>query len=76
MRGKGVARKDGTTGDLLVTVEVAVPQKLDGAAREALEAFRDATAGDDPRDDLLLAGRRDEQTRPGGRRAMTRARSS
>jgi molecular chaperone DnaJ len=52
VRGKGVTRKDGTKGDQLVTVEVAVPQKLDDKAREALEAFRTATTGDDPRADL------------------------
>ena len=33
VRGKGAPRKDGTRGDLLVTVEVAVPQNLDGKAR-------------------------------------------
>jgi molecular chaperone DnaJ len=49
VRGKGLSRKDGARADLLVTVEVVVPQKIDGKAREALEAFRDATAGDDPR---------------------------
>ena len=44
-----------------MTVQVAVPQKLDGKAREALEAYRDATAGDDPRlglaDGPAVAGR-------------------
>jgi molecular chaperone DnaJ len=49
VRGRGASRKDGTKGDLLVTVEVVVPDKLSGKAREAVEAFRDATAGDDPR---------------------------
>ncbi len=57
VKGKGVARRDGSRGDLLVTVQVAVPQKLDGKAREALEAYRDATAGDDPRAGLLEAAR-------------------
>jgi molecular chaperone DnaJ len=52
-RGKGARRTDGTTGDLLVTVSVQVPQKLNGAARDALTAFREATAGEDPREDLL-----------------------
>lgn len=47
-RGRGISGSKGT-GDLLVTVEVVVPQKLDGAAREAVEAFRAATAGEDPR---------------------------
>ncbi len=51
--GKGARRKDGTNGALLVTVAVQVPQKLNTAAKEALETFRDATAGEDPRDDLL-----------------------
>jgi len=53
VRGRGVKRKDGTSGDLLVTVNVAVPQKLDGAAREAVEAFAAATAGDNPREGLM-----------------------
>jgi molecular chaperone DnaJ len=49
VRGKGVRRKDGTAGDLLVNVSVTVPQKLDGAAREAVEAYASATSTDDPR---------------------------
>ncbi len=53
VRGKGVRRTDGTNGDLLVTVSVQVPQKLTGPAREALYSFRDATAGEDPREELL-----------------------
>ena len=36
---------DGTTGDLLATVRVHVPAVLDAAAREAVEAYRAATAG-------------------------------
>ena len=56
-RGKGARRKDGTSGDLLVTVNVQVPQNLNGAARQALESFRDATAGEDPREDLLRRAR-------------------
>jgi len=51
VRGKGLRRRDGH-GDLLVTVQVAVPQKLNARAREALEAYRDATSDDDPRADL------------------------
>ncbi|GAA3055463.1 hypothetical protein GCM10020000_42170 [Streptomyces olivoverticillatus] len=43
-RGKGAVRKDGTRGDLLVTVEVAVPKDLGDKAREALESYREATA--------------------------------
>jgi molecular chaperone DnaJ len=53
VRGRGATRKDGTKGDLLVTVEVVVPDKLNDKARDAVEAFRDATAGDDPRVGLL-----------------------
>lgn len=49
VRGKGAARSDGTTGDLLVTVEVVVPTKLTQEARSAVEAFRAATVGEDPR---------------------------
>jgi molecular chaperone DnaJ len=53
VRGKGVRRKDGTTGDMLVTVNVQVPQELNDKARDALETFRDATAGPDPRAEVL-----------------------
>ncbi len=53
VRGKGVRRKDGTFGDLLVTVAVQIPQELGDKARDALETFRDATAGADPRSEVL-----------------------
>ncbi|GGW75766.1 molecular chaperone DnaJ [Streptomyces xantholiticus] len=56
-RGKGAVRKDGTRGDLLVTVEVAVPQELSDKAKEALEAYREATAGEDPRAELFQAAK-------------------
>jgi molecular chaperone DnaJ len=57
VKGRGVTRKDGSSGDLLVNVSVAVPQKLDGAAREAVEAYAAATAGDDPRAGLQAQAR-------------------
>jgi molecular chaperone DnaJ len=57
VRGKGVRRKDGSHGDLLVNVAVAVPQKLDGAAREAVEAYAAATGTDDPRAGLFAQAR-------------------
>ena len=40
-------------GNLLVTVSVAVPQRLDDAAQKALHDFAEATKGFDPRADLL-----------------------
>ncbi|MFD0819693.1 molecular chaperone DnaJ [Micromonospora zhanjiangensis] len=46
-RGKGVARRDGEPGDLLVTVEVTVPGRLSAEARETLEAFAAQTPGAD-----------------------------
>ena len=45
VRGRGAPKSDGTQGDLLATVEVQVPAVLDAAAREAVEAYRAATAG-------------------------------
>lgn len=53
VRGRGVERR-GSQGDLLVTVEVAVPAKLDGAAREALEKYA-AAQTDDPRPQITAA---------------------
>ena len=58
VRGKGVRRKDGTNGDVLATVEVAVPQHLSSDARDALRAYGEATSDHDPRTDLrAMAGR-------------------
>ena len=53
VKGRGVADGDGIpggarAGDLLVTVEVAVPTKLSPAQREAIEALADAST-DSPR---------------------------
>ena len=53
VRGKGMRRKDGTNGDLLVTVEVTVPQNLSSEAREALQTYAEQTADHDPRKDLF-----------------------
>ncbi len=44
VRGKGARKADGSNGDLLATVEVQVPAHLDGPAREAVEAYREATS--------------------------------
>jgi molecular chaperone DnaJ len=58
-RGKGATRKDGTRGDLLVTVEVSVPKDLADKARDILETYRDATEGEDPRAALFQAAKGD-----------------
>ena len=52
VRGRGVARKNGRPGDLLVTLQVVVPTKLDDHAKEALQAYADATKDQDPRAEL------------------------
>ncbi|QYC38007.1 Chaperone protein DnaJ [Nonomuraea coxensis DSM 45129] len=57
VRGRGVARKDGSKGDLLATVEVLVPNTLDDKSRELLSEFQTATAGEDPRADLIQRAR-------------------
>ncbi|MCW2880172.1 MAG: chaperone protein DnaJ [Sphaerisporangium sp.] len=57
VRGRGVTRKDGTKGDLLVTVEVTVPQNLGDKERSALEEFRSVSEAGDPRADLLKQAR-------------------
>lgn len=45
VRGKGAKKADGTTGDLLATVNVHVPANLHEKARAAVEAYREAMAG-------------------------------
>ena len=59
VRGKGIVRRDGQAGDLLVTLQVAVPSNMDDKARAALEEYAAATSGYDPRPELtaMLAER-------------------
>ena len=59
VRGRGAPKRGGGHGDLLVTVEVAVPQTMSAAAREALETYAQAQT-DDPRPHITsaLAARR------------------
>jgi molecular chaperone DnaJ len=52
VKGRGITSKS-KKGDLLVTVEVAVPQRVSGKAKDALEQFAAATSSDDPRADLI-----------------------
>ena len=54
VKGRGVATAK-ATGDLLVTVEVAVPVKLSDAERAAIEALATA-ATESPRDHLKVTG--------------------
>jgi molecular chaperone DnaJ len=51
VRGRGVPKRGGGNGDLLVTVKVAVPPNVEGAAQEALEAYAEAerSSGFNPR---------------------------
>jgi len=51
VKGRGIT-KGSHTGDLLVTVDVQVPQRVDGKALEALKVFAEETSGQDIRADL------------------------
>ncbi|MEY2951736.1 MAG: hypothetical protein RL622_813, partial [Actinomycetota bacterium] len=51
VKGRGVT-KGSTTGDLLVTVEVQVPQRVDGKALDALKKFAEETSSEDVRADF------------------------
>ncbi|MEI6295273.1 MAG: DnaJ C-terminal domain-containing protein [Actinomycetes bacterium] len=51
VKGRGIT-KDFQTGDLLITVEVQVPQRLDSKAKSSLEDFAELTKEDSPRINL------------------------
>ncbi|GMA36032.1 DnaJ C-terminal domain-containing protein [Demequina litorisediminis] len=51
VKGRGLTTKQGT-GDLLVTVQIAVPNKASRQAKEALQAYALADAKHDPREHL------------------------
>lgn len=46
VRDRGVRRRDGSRGDLLVTTEVVVPDTLSAEARQALETYATVQTGD------------------------------
>jgi len=52
VKGRGIV-KGSTTGDLLVTIQVQVPQRVDEKAAEALKQFAEATAAEDVRSDFI-----------------------
>jgi molecular chaperone DnaJ len=56
VKGRGV-KTSKATGDLLVTIDVAVPQNLSKEAEEAVKAFAAATAGADVRQGLAAKAR-------------------
>jgi molecular chaperone DnaJ len=56
VKGRGVKHAK-ATGDLLVTVDVAVPRKLNHEAEEAVKAFAAATTGEDVRAGLAARAR-------------------
>ncbi|MGP9537522.1 DnaJ C-terminal domain-containing protein [Brachybacterium sp. AOP43-C2-M15] len=58
VRGKGLTTTKKATGDLLVTVQVAVPAHVEGAAKQAVEDLREALADEDPRAGLAESAAR------------------
>jgi molecular chaperone DnaJ len=52
VKGRGVVTAK-AEGDLLATVEIAVPSHVSDKAKTALEAFDDLLPDEDPRADLL-----------------------
>ncbi|MEI6404632.1 MAG: DnaJ C-terminal domain-containing protein [Actinomycetes bacterium] len=52
-RGKGVTKADGQAGDLIVTVDIAVPKDISAGAQKVLREFMEATSDFDPRDEIM-----------------------
>ena len=58
VRGRGVARKDGTKGDLLATIDVVVPTSLDDTGKAAVESLRSVLDHSDPRAAIIAANKK------------------
>src|SRR5205823_11732865 len=54
VRGRGAPKRASGKGDLLVTVEVAVPRNMSAQAKDALRNYR-AAQPDDPRPHITAA---------------------
>ncbi len=66
IKDRGVTNAKGKHGDLLVTVELAIPVKLSKQAKSALESFAKETANDDPRKELLAKAASAPRINPDG----------
>lgn len=64
IKERGVPNGKGKVGDLLVTIEIAVPQKLSKQAKQALEDFATAMKDEDPREELLARAARAPRIEP------------
>jgi molecular chaperone DnaJ len=51
VKGRGIT-KGNTVGDLLVTIEVQVPRRVEGEALEALKKFNELTSDHDVRSEF------------------------
>ena len=51
LKGRGV-KTSKATGDMLIVLDVVIPQNLSDEAKKAVEEFAAATAAEDPREDL------------------------
>ena len=56
VKGRGI-KKGAVTGDLLITIEVQVPRRLEGKALDAIKTFAKETEGDDVRTEFLNKAR-------------------
>ena len=56
VKGRGI-KKGVNAGDLMVSIEVQVPQRVDGNAKKALEDFAAATKSEDIRSEFLQRSR-------------------
>ena len=52
IKGRGI-KKGVNAGDLMVTIDVQVPQRIDGKAKKALEDFAEATKSENMRSDFI-----------------------
>ena len=56
VKGRGI-KKGAVTGDLLITIEVQVPRRLEGKALDAIKTFAKETAADDVRSEFFTKAR-------------------
>ena len=56
VKGRGI-KKGAVTGDLLITIEVQVPRRLEGKALDAIKTFAKETSSDDVRAEFFTKAR-------------------
>ena len=61
VKGQGMPKSNSARGDLLVKIDIAVPQNMNSKAKEALQTYANEVMHDNPRAEIIAMNARKER---------------